>query len=127
MLVVTDCFDCEDGQVSKRVYHDPDAQPNMGTDRKVSVFADFNPDDGLWIYLSDSTSWPYKDRTWQLRVAADQTEKLREALGAKSGDDTFDLVLNRFEDGTIGPWVGLPKWLNERDIQFTEAEKWDDN
>ncbi len=99
----------------------------MGTDRKVSAFADFNPDDGLWIYLSDSTSWPYQDRTWQLRVPADQTKKLREALGAKSGEDTFDVVLNRFDDGTISPWVSLPEWLNEHDIQFIEAEKWDEN
>jgi len=47
----------------------------------------------------------------ELRVAADQTEKLRDALGAKSGEDTFDVVLSRFEDGTISPWVSLPKWL----------------
>ena len=55
------------------------------------------------------------------------TKKLREALGAKSGEDTFDVVLNRFDDGTISPWVSLPEWLNEHDIQFTEAEKWDEN
>ena len=91
----------------QRVFYDPDCMPNMGVERSVSVFADFTDDDGLTIDGSDLTSWPGRDLVWSIRVAADQTENLRKALGAKPGENTLDGVEGRFEVGTLSPSLGL--------------------
>ena len=111
----------------QRVFYDPDCKPNMGVDRSVSVFADFTDDDGLTIDGSDLTSWPERDFVWSIRVAADQTENLRKALGAKPGESTLDVVVGRFEDGTLSPSLGLSAWLTEHGLQFSRSEQWQDN
>ncbi len=60
-------------------------------------------------------------------MGVERTENLRRALGAKSGENTLDVVVGRFEDGTLSPSLGLSGWLTEHELQFSRSEQWHDN
>lgn len=111
----------------QRVHYDDFAQPNMGDDRTTSVWVDFIPEEGLKIDGYDYTSWPSRDYEWHLVVAADHSDALREALGAKAGEDILDVVVRRFGKESYGFWQGFSTWLGERGIPSSHTSRWADN
>lgn len=116
-----------ESRMSKRVHYDPYAQPNMDDDRCTSVWVDFTNQEGLTIDGTDFASWPSRDYLWQFRVAADQTPALREALGAEDGQDTLDVLVDRFGNKSYGFWLGFSAWLDEHNIEYSQSSRWADN
>lgn len=110
-----------------RLHHDPDAQPNMGDDRRTTVWVEFTPDEGMAVDGYDSTSWPSPDYEWHIRVAGEEFEQLRNALGAEPGDDTFDAFVRRFEGRSYSEWLGFSGWLKEHGVEFTFSSRTSDN
>ena len=111
----------------ERVHYDADAQPNMCDDRSTSVWVEFTPEKGLEIDGYDSASWPSRDYEWHVVVAPDQFEALREALGAETVEDIFNVLVSRFPDESYAFWGRFSGWLGEHDIQYTHSSRWADN
>lgn len=110
----------------KRIYEESDADSTMGVDRRVSVNAEFDPKKGFTLRGADLASWPARDLTWSVHVAPDQTDKFREALGAEAGEDMFEVILDRFDDGTLPVGTAIADWFKEHGIECTKLEEWHD-
>jgi hypothetical protein len=98
-----------------------------GVDHSLSVIAYFSSDSGLAISGYDSSRWPERDFNWEYRVPSDQIDQLREALGAKADEDTFEAFLSRFQNRSYGFWHWISAWFEEHGIRFIENKEWHDN
>jgi hypothetical protein len=101
------------GDKRQRVFYNPDVPSLTGTERSQSVCAEFSPEAGLTISGYDSSWWPERDCNWEFRVTADQTDKLRKALGTKGDEDIFEVFLEQFTNQSYGFWRRFSTWFDD--------------
>ena len=64
-----------------RLHHDPDAQPNMGDDRRTTVWVEFTPDEGMAAStVTTARHGPRLITSGTFRAAEEEFEQLRRCL-----------------------------------------------